>query len=208
MDRASDPQLPRAPRGSPPVGEVREMASPADDAELVRRARDGDRWAEEALYRRHVRRVTDTATRVLGRMDEAEDVVQDTFLKAFAKLHTLRDPALFPRWLLRIAMNRARGKLRKRKVMRSLGLDHTVDDATLERFASRETPADVRLELAGIDAALREVAPDHRIAWMLHEVEGLSLPEAADACNCSLATVKRWIRKAKDRIEAHIEEAP
>ncbi|GAB5544761.1 MAG: sigma-70 family RNA polymerase sigma factor [Sandaracinaceae bacterium] len=180
------------------------MASPADDAELVRRAREGDRWAEEALYRRHVRRVTDAATRVLGRSDEAEDVVQDTFLKAFTKLDSLRDPSLFPRWLLRIAMNRARGKLRRRKLMRSFGLDHTVDDATLERFASPTTPPDVLLELAGIDAALREVAPDHRIAWMLHEVEGLSLPEAADACNCSLATVKRWIRKAKDCIEAHL----
>ncbi len=190
---------------------VRELSPELDtaptDADLVTRALGGDAWAEEALYRRHVRRVTDTATRVLGRSAEAEDVVQETFLKVFSRLDTLRDPAIFERWLVRIAMNKVRGRLRKRKVLRALGLDRTVDDATLERFAAHSTPPDVRAELARIDTVLRELAPSHRTAWMLHEVEGFSLPDTAAACDCSLATVKRWIRKAKDRIDEHLEEA-
>jgi len=186
---------------------VRELAAAPDDGQLVARALEGDAWAEEALYRRHVRRVTDSATRVLGRTMEAEDVVQDTFLKAFSRLHTLRDPAVFERWLIRIAMNKVRGKLRKRKVLRALGLDRTVDDATLERFAARVTPADVRAELSRIDAVLQRIPANHRMAWMLHYVEGWSLPDTASACDCSLATVKRWIRKAKDHVDKHIEEA-
>ncbi|HJL19887.1 MAG TPA: RNA polymerase sigma factor [Sandaracinaceae bacterium LLY-WYZ-13_1] len=177
-----------------------------DDAALVRRALDGDRWAEEALYRRHVRRVSDVAIRVLGRAHEAEDVVQDTFLKALQKLPTLRDPSLFERWLMRIAMNMVRGKLRKRKLLRTLGLDRSVDDATLERMASPSTPPDVRAELAGIDAVLRDVTGEQRLAWMLHCVEGWSLPEVASTLGCSLATVKRRIRAARDRIEEHLEE--
>lgn len=184
---------------------LREIGDGPDDSELVTRALDGDSWAEEALYRRHVRRVSDAASRVLGRNAEAEDVVQETFLKVFSRLGSLRDPTLFERWVMRIAMNKVRGRLRKRRLLRSLGLDRSVDDATLERFAVRETPADVRAELARIDRALRDIAPGHRMAWMLHVVEGFSLPETADACECSLATAKRWIRKAKDRIEAHIE---
>lgn len=196
------------PKVSPTAiaGGVRELRAGPDDGELVARALEGDAWAEEALYRRHVRRVTDTATRVLGRTAEAEDVVQDTFLKAFHKLHTLRDATLFERWLTRIAMNKVRGRLRKRKLLRGLGLDRTVDDATLERFAAPTTPPDVRAELARIDRVLRELAPSHRMAWMLREVEGFSLPDTAAACDCSLATVKRWIGKAKARIDAHLAE--
>jgi RNA polymerase sigma-70 factor (ECF subfamily) len=179
-------------------------AARVDDATLVRRALEGDRWAEEALYRRHVRRVSDTAIRVLGRTHEAEDVVQDTFLKALTRLESLRDPSLFSRWLMRIAMNLVRGKLRKRKLLRTLGLDRSVDDATLERLAAPATPPDVRAELAGIDAVLRDVTSEQRLAWMLHVVEGWSLPEVAETLGCSLATAKRRIRAAKDRIEAHL----
>ncbi|MCB9596277.1 MAG: RNA polymerase sigma factor [Sandaracinaceae bacterium] len=196
--------IPHVPATADGDGAVRALDPGPSDEALVARALEGDSWAEEALYRRHVRRVSDSATRVLGRSTEAEDVVQETFLKAFSKLDTLRDAALFERWLVRIAMNKVRGRLRKRKLLRSLGLDRTVDDATLERFATPTTPPDVRAELARIDAILRELAPTHRMAWMLHEVEGWSLPETASACDCSLATVKRWILKAKVRIDAHV----
>lgn len=197
----------RRPFESPEPAEIRPIGAAAvDDATLVRRALDGDRWAEEALYRRHVRRVSDVAIRVLGRTHEAEDVVQDTFLKALQKLHTLRDPSLFPRWIMRIAMNMVRGKLRKRRLLRTLGLDRTVDDATLERMASPATPPDVRAELAGIDAVLRDVPSEARVAWMLHVVEGWSLPETAEAIGCSLATVKRRIRHARERIDEHLAD--
>lgn len=190
-----------------PLPEVRVRAlvpGPADE-ELVARALDGDAWAEEALYRRHVKRVTDAATRVLGRTMEAEDVIQETFLQAFSRLEDLRDAALFERWLIRIAMNKVRGRLRRRKLLRTLGLDRSVDDATLERFAAPATPPDVRAELARIDAVLATLAPAHRMAWTLHEVEGFSLPETASACDCSLATVKRWIQRARAAIDAHVE---
>lgn len=183
------------------------IPKPLGDAALVRRALEGDRWAEEALYRKHVRRVTDVATRVLGRTAEAEDVVQDTFLCALRRLPSLRDPELFPRWLMRIAMNAVRGKLRKRRLLRTLGLDRSLDDATLERLASPTIPPEARAELAGIDAVLRDVSADQRLAWMLHVVEGWSLPEVAETCGCSLATTKRRIKAARDLIDQHLAES-
>jgi RNA polymerase sigma-70 factor (ECF subfamily) len=196
----------RLTRKEGPVAPVR--AIEIDDGELVRRAVGGDRWAEEALYRKHVRRVSDVATRVLGRSAEAEDVVQETFLQVLRRLPSLREPDLFPRWLMRIAMNMVRGKLRKRRLLRSLGLDHSMDDSTLERMASVTTPPDVRAELAEVDAALRDVSANERVAWMLHVVEGWSLPDVAEACDCSLATAKRRIRAARLRIERDGEVTP
>lgn len=185
---------------------MRELGPAISNAELVQRAVGGDAWAEEALYRRHVRRVSDATCRVLGRSAEAEDVVQETFLKCFHKLDTLRDARLFERWLMRIAMNKVRGRLRKRKLLRGLGLDQSADDATLERFAASSAPPDVRAQLAQIDAVLQSVASNHRMAWVLHVVEGLSLPETADACECSLATCKRWIRATRLTIEGAVAE--
>ena len=176
------------------------------DEELVERALSGDRWAEEALYRRHVRRVSDAAMRVLGRAHEAEDVVQESFFKALTHLDRLRDPALFERWLMRIVMNRVRSRLRKRKLLRSLGLDRSVDDATFERMAARATPPDVRADLASIDRALGQLSAERRMAWTLNVVEGLTLPETADACDCSLATVKRRIKAAREHLAAHVQD--
>ncbi|MFK7990397.1 MAG: RNA polymerase sigma factor [Sandaracinaceae bacterium] len=185
---------------------MREITPDVGDEALVVRAQGGDRWAEEALYRRHVRRISDATIRVLGRTAEAEDIVQETFLTALTKLDRLRDPALFERWLLRIAMNRVRSRLRKRKVLRALGLDRGADDATLAQLASRDTPTDVRVELARLDRVLAALPPQQRMAWMLHWVEGFTLPETAEACGCSLATVKRWIRVVRITLEDHVAE--
>lgn len=187
---------------------VSEITPDVGDEELVCRAQAGDRWAEEALYRRHVRRISDATIRVLGRSAEAEDIVQETFLTALTKLDRLRDPALFERWLLRIAMNRVRTRLRKRKVLRALGLDRGADDATLERLASRDTSSEVRVELARLDGVLQRLPAQQRMAWMLHWVEGFTLPETAEACGCSLATVKRWIRAARITLDEHVAHRP
>ena len=88
------------------------------DAELVLRARRGDRWAEEALYRRHVHAVTRVTMRLLSRSTEAEDVVQDAFVIAFADLNKLRDEAVFGGWLLRIAVRQVHRRYRRRRKYR------------------------------------------------------------------------------------------
>lgn len=186
---------------------VRIVEPKASDAELVGRALGGDRWAEEALYRRHVRRVTDVCTRVLGRTHEADDVVQETFLTALRKLETLREADCFPQWILRIAMNEARMKLRKRRLLRALGLDRGLDDATLESLASREAPSDVIAELGAIDRALAGASADERMAFVLRTVEGLTLPEVADALGCSLATAKRRLASARARLAERFDLA-
>lgn len=179
-------------------------AAPIDDAALVERALDGDRWAMEALYRRHVRRVTNAVTRIIGREGEADDVVQETFLTAFSRLERLRDPAAFRGWVAQIAVNEVRMRLRKRRWKRFIAFDRDEEDSTLARLASEEASPEVRAELARVDAVLREMKVELRVAWTLRYVEGWELTEVATALDCSLATAKRRIKAAKDHIDAHV----
>src|SRR4029450_806831 len=74
-----------------------------DDVMLVRRACDGDRWAEEVLYHQHVSYILRMVTRLLGDRDEAEDVVQETFALGLDRLRSLRDPGALRGWLAQIA---------------------------------------------------------------------------------------------------------
>jgi RNA polymerase sigma-70 factor (ECF subfamily) len=173
-----------------------------DDAELVRRARQGDRWAEEALYRRHVRAVTNAVTRLLGRTAEADDVIQDTFLRALERLDDVRDGVAFRAWIQRIAVTLCHRRFRTRKLLRAFGLDRGNDDAALARSAVEGSRPDLVVELREIDRALDRVAMASRSAWILHRVEGWTLEETADALGVSLATAKRRLAEADERVEA------
>jgi RNA polymerase sigma-70 factor (ECF subfamily) len=187
-----------------PIPRIEPASADVSDASLVERAIDGDRWAMEALYRRHVHRVTNAVTRVIGRSADADDVVQDTFVIALNRLGELREPAAFRGWLARIAMNEVRMRLRKRKWMRRLALDRGEDDVSLESIAAPDASPEVKVELARLDRVLAALDPELRFAFVLRYVEDWALDEVASALDCSLATAKRRIKGARDRIDAHL----
>lgn len=185
-----------------PAARLRAWEQHDDDA-LVRRALDGDRWASEALYRRHVRRIAATAIRLLGDRAEAEDVTQEAFVEAFDGLDELRDPSAFGAWLLRIAVRKVHRRFRRRKLRRVLGFTHEGDvplDSILAGGATPEESAELQL----LQSALERLAPAERTAWCLRHIEGYKLGEVAAACECSLATVKRRIEAAQVRIDRHV----
>ena len=173
-----------------------------DDAALVVRARGGDRWAAETLYRRHVADATRIAAFLLRRSAEVEDVVQDAFVTALARLGTLREPSAFGGWVARIVANEARGRLRRRHLLGLVGLDAGTDDALLAQLAAPGATAEQRTELALIDRALGTLGPDERLAWTLRFVEGWKLTEVAETMRLSLATVKRRLVCAQQRVAA------
>ena len=186
-------------------------ADAASDADLVARALEGDRWGREMLYRRHAAYLLAIAARLLGSRGDGEEVVQDTFVTAFEQLRTLREPAALRGWLTQIAVSMVRRRLRRGRLMRMLGLDHGVDDATLAALAAHGSNADQRAELALVERALESVSANVRIAWMLRMVEGLELTEVASACGCSLATAKRRIAEVDRLVQHHVarsETAP
>jgi RNA polymerase sigma-70 factor (ECF subfamily) len=174
------------------------------DAELVVRARSGDRWSRDVLYRRHVRYLLAISTRLLSNRSEGEEVVQDTFIVGFEQLGTLREPAALRSWLARIAVNLVRRRLRRGRLLRLLGLDRAPDDATLAELAAPTLKPDDHAELALVDRMLRGMPADLRIAWMLRRVEGLPLAEVATLCGCSLATAKRRVAAADVEVSHHV----
>lgn len=184
---------------------VSELGAPEPtDVELVERAQRGDSWAEEALFRRHVGRVAQVAQRLLGRTAEADDVIQDSFVIALEQLPKLREGSAFRAWLLRIVVHQAHRRYRKRRMLMRLGFVSSEESETLASQAREETTPELKAELRKLDAILAELPTRERFAWMLRYVEGYQLDEVADACECSLATVKRWIARADERVRKHV----
>ena len=182
-----------------PAGRTQSAAS---DAELVSLALEGSDFAYHELYQRHVRLVAARVTRLLARSSEAEDVVQEAFLEAFRDLAGLREPARFGAWLMGIAVHRAQRQFRRRRLLRRLGLDRQADDAALENLVAPESRPELRLELARLHRALSTLDAELRLAWMLRMVEGCELKEVAHLCECSLATAKRRVARARNIIAA------
>ena len=184
---------------------VSELSVPEpSDEELVRRAQAGDSWAEEALFRRHIGRAGQIAMRLLGRGSDAEDAIQDSFVIALEQLPKLREGSAFRAWLLRIVVHQAHRRYRKRRMLTRLGFVSGDDAEALTGQAREDTDPELKAELRKLDRVLSELAARERFAWVLRYVEGYQLEEVAHACECSLATVKRWIARADERVRKHV----
>jgi len=191
-----------------PRGEVIALAAVdrIGDSELVRRARERDDWATEAIYRRYVGLVASTAQRLLRSDGDVDDVVQETFLIAFEQLDRLVEPAALRGWLAQIAVSRVHRRFRWRKWTR---LWSAVElEASLHDQASADASPEQRAELALIDRALGKLALKLRTPWVLRHVIGYQLDDIATACECSLATVKRRLAEADALVAKFLEGAP
>lgn len=177
-----------------------------DDTTLVARIRQGDLWAIEAFYQRFVNRVSGIAAKLLRNSTDIEDVVQETFIQAYRDINHLREPRYVERWLVRIAVHRVHYRFRIRRIKRRLGLDRSLDDERLCDQATVAATQEARTELALLDSAFDALDIKDRTCFVLHYLEGYRLEEVAKAADCSLATVKRRIAKAKRVVDRHFEE--
>ncbi len=184
------------------------MGTPVDsegpdpsDATLVARARGGDRGAQEALFRRHVRMVSGLVYRLRPTHADLDDLVQDTFIAAFQSLSRLENPQAFASFLGSIAVRTTHKRLRRHRIAMRLGLVRR-DEVDWDAALATDCPPDVAAELRQIYGALETFPPKERIALVLRRVEGLSLEEVAAATGESLATVKRRIAAAEERLRA------
>ena len=169
------------------------QANQWDDSRLVGRALMGDAFAENAIYRRYAPFLLNLAARLLKRMNDADDVLQETFVIAFRKLSSLHDPNALKSWLTKILVSQVQKALRVRRFKSIFRIDSGMDDATLASLGLYEASAHVRAELREIDEALAKVPSDWRMTWMLHRIEGMSISETAFAVRRSTATVKRYV---------------
>jgi RNA polymerase sigma-70 factor (ECF subfamily) len=149
------------------------MGEPESSAQLVARARTGEAKAFEELVRRHLRAAYAVALAILGRPADAEDVAQDSFIAAFERLDTCREPERFAGWLLQIVRNRARNAVDSRRLRTSGG----ASDA-------QQLPADVPLR-ARLLQALSVLTEPQREVVLLHDLEGWTHPEIGAALGIS-----------------------
>lgn len=177
------------------------------DARLVPIARSGDSLAFEALYRKHVSFALHLATRIEGSSRDVEDIVHDSFIKAFGRLADLSDPGAFRSWLGSIVVFAVRSRLRRARLMSLLGLGRGADPIDLDSITSSDASPHTRAQLAQIYALLRTLPTDDRISWTLRYVEGHELDVVGKLTGKSLATVKRRIAKAQKFLEQHFVDA-
>jgi RNA polymerase sigma-70 factor (ECF subfamily) len=187
------------------------LSRPLDDAELTERLAAGDRWAQEAVYRKYVELVWGASLRLIGNRVDAADVVQATFAEALRNAKRMRARGGTVRgWLMCLAVHQARWRVRRRRLLRKLGLERPVVTVTLVSLASGEASPELAAELRKLSGLLDALPVRRQIAWTLHFVEGCSLEEVAEYCGYSLAKAKRNIAAAHAVIRAHvtIEPAP
>ena len=172
------------------------VATPQDreDAELVRRTTRGELEAFERLVDRHRPVVVRVAARIVG-SDDAEDVSQDAFLRAFHRVHHFRGDAPFRSWLLRITHNAALDHLARRRPV-------PVDPETLDTSApSASRPPAERLEvrerIERLERKLHGLSYQHRVVLVLRDAEGLSYEEIADITDTPLGSVKGRLHRAR-----------
>jgi RNA polymerase sigma-70 factor (ECF subfamily) len=183
---------------------------PSDIEELVllRRARAGDFAAFEDLVNRYERRVHALAWRILGQRQDAEDVVQQTFLSLVEHLASFREESTVATWILRIATNHALKVLRKRRGLPTAPLD-VAGDAD-EGYATvphpefiaqwRDNPADLAQQTEfrqALELALAELDDKYRVVFVLRDLEGFSIRETAEALGLSEANVKVRLLRAR-----------
>ncbi len=175
-----------------------------DEQELVARAREGDAAAYNELIGRYERKIFRLAKHITQNDEDAEDVLQETFLKAYEHLPGFQGQSKFYTWLVRIAVNESLMKLRKRKSDRTVPLDEPVDtgeDTVAREIAVwEENPEDrySREEMAQIlDEAVQSLKPAFRTVFVLRDIEELSTEETAETLGISIPAVKSRLLRAR-----------
>ena len=189
------------------------------DQEVVARAREGREAAYRELIRRYERPVFSLVFRMLRDRELAEDLTQETFVKALNAVESYRPEFKFSSWIFKIANNAAIDHLRRRE-LDTLSLDGSPHaetpeamEATALQIGNRlESPLDAveAKELGGaIEAAIGRLRPEYRSCILLRHVEGRAYEEIAEILNLPLGTVKTYIHRARNELRqslAHLRE--
>jgi len=177
-----------------------------DDASLAQAAAQGQRAAAGAIWDRFSPLVRGVVRRLLGPDSEAEDLVQEVFLKLFRDIATLRDAEALRGFILQVTTRTAMSELRRRRVRRWVGL--TYDGALPEVDVRPAVDAPARLAIVALYRILDSLSVEARAAFVLHRIEEMELHDVAATMNVSLATVKRRLADAEARLERMASRDP
>ncbi len=200
------PNEPEAPPASPP------SALP-DEMELVRRARKGDLAAYDDLVRRYQERIYATIYHMTANHEDANDLAQEAFIKAFQALKSFKGGSSFYTWVYRIAVNKTINFLKQRRNKAQISLNdldfNAEHDPDLVALISERTPRR-EINLAELqeklNTAMQKLSEPHRLVVTLHDVQGLSHEEIAEIMDCNIGTVRSRLFYARQQLQAYLSD--
>ncbi len=179
------------------TGQAAPRLAEVDDETLVARVLRRDEQAFTLLYRRHAGYLAGVAYRLFGEDSELDDTVQEAFLEAVRGLEKLQDPKRLRSWLVTITVRCVRRRIAKRQKRRRIV-------AGVTQVAAQSSDPSDRGPVDALYQALDQIPDKLRIPWVLHKIEGETLPEVARLCESSLSTIKRRIADADQRLSRRL----
>ncbi len=186
------------------------MGSRSDDALLVKRVQKGDKGAFDLLVLKYQHKIVNLVSRYIRDADEALDVAQEAFIKAYRALPRFRGDSAFYTWLYRIAVNTAKNHLvaaKRRPMEYDLDLQDPDQYEMHARLNTTDTPEAVALKdetQAEINRSINALPADLRTAIILREIDGMSYEEIAQTMECPVGTVRSRIFRAREAISKGI----
>ena len=185
----------------------------AEDRELVRKAQAGDMAAYDQLMRKYQERIYATVYHMTSNHEDANDLAQETFVKAYSALKNFKGDSSFFTWVYRIAVNKTINFLKTRKNRSFLSLndlDQQVEhDQELVELVSEQTPrraAGLSELQEKLNEAMQKLSEDHRMVVTLHDVQGLSHEEIGKIMDCNTGTVRSRLFYARQQLQANLSD--
>ncbi len=183
------------------------------EGDLVKQARRGDFAAYDELVKRYQQRIYATIYHMTSNHEDANDLAQESFIKAFQALPSFKGGSTFYTWLYRIAVNKTINFLKQRKNRQHMSLNdldfNAEHDPDLMALISDKTPVrEVGLtELQQkLNEALLKLSEPHRMVVVLHDVQGVSHDEIAEMMNCNIGTVRSRLFYARQQLQGFLAE--
>ena len=188
-------------------------AKPPADEVLVKRAQGGDLAAYDELVRRYQERIYSTLYHMTANHEDANDLAQEAFIKAFRALKSFKGDASFFTWLYRIAVNKTINFLKQRRQRANLSLNdldfNAEHDPDLVALISDKTPRR-EINLAELqerlNAAMRKLSEEHRLVVTLHDVQGLPHEQISKIMDCNVGTVRSRLFYARQQLQAYLSD--
>jgi len=184
-----------------------------EELELVKRAKEEDANAYESLVRRYQERIYATVYHMTSNHEDANDLTQETFIKAYRALKSFKGDSSFYTWVYRIAVNKTINflKQRKNRVQMSLNdMDFNAEhDPDLVALVSDKTPrrdANLAELQEKLNAAMQKLSEHHRMVVTLHDIQGLSHEEIGKIMDCNVGTVRSRLFYARQQLQGYLSD--
>jgi RNA polymerase sigma-70 factor (ECF subfamily) len=184
-----------------------------DEGDLVRRSQEGDLQAYDELVRRYQERIYATVYHMTSNHEDANDLAQETFIKAYQALKSFKGGSSFYTWLYRIAVNKTINFLKQRRHRTHMSLNdldvNAENDPDVVAFVSEKTPrreAGLAELQEKLNEAMQKLSEDHRLVVSLHDVQGMPHEDIAKIMDCNIGTVRSRLFYARQQLQGHLAD--